>query len=162
MRAQRAPERLERDAAHAALAQAEAHIVQAREGGGDVPARAAPEDLRRRRSARPDNRVEVLRARLLCPEALLSAEHEVVLVGGQVREWVERVCVLPRLEGVAPRVAVGRSAMAVGVRDGVLTRSGCHRPSLRHHSPVRCSSEGKVCDIRERLVRGRSSQRGCE
>ena len=107
MRAQRTPERLQRDAAHAALAQTEADIVQAREGGGNVPAGPAPEDLRRRRRAGPDDRVEVLRARLLCPEALLSAKHEVVLVGGQVREWVERVCVLPCLEGVAPRVSVG-------------------------------------------------------
>lgn len=107
MRAQRAPEGLERDAAHAALAQAETDIVQAREGRGDVPAGPAPEDLCGRRRAGPDNRVEVLRARLLGPEVLLSAEHEAVLVARQVRKGVERVGMLPRLEGVAPRVSVG-------------------------------------------------------
>lgn len=106
---QRAPERLERDAAHAALAQPEANVVQARERGGDVPARSTPEDLCGRRRARPDDWVEVLRARLLRPEVVLPAEDEIVLVGRQIRERVERVGVLPRLEGVAPRVAVGRS-----------------------------------------------------
>lgn len=137
MRAQRAPERLERDAAHAALAQPEADVVQAGERGGHVPAGPAPEDLRGGRRARPDDRVQVLRARLLRPEVVLPAEDEVVLVGRQVRERVERVGVLPRLEGVAPRVAVGRSEWERECVVGSLTLPGSRRPNLRLHSPGR-------------------------
>ena len=123
VRAQRTPERLEGDATHTALAQAETDVVQARESRRDVPARPAPEDLRRGRCARPDDRVEVLRARLLGPQVVLPAEDQVVLVGRQVREWVERVGVLPRLEGVAPGVTIGESACEPVLLEGSVSYS---------------------------------------
>jgi hypothetical protein len=66
--------------------------VQPRQRRPDVALRARrPEHLCGRRRARPDDRVEVLRARLLRPEELLAAEDELRLGGGQVCERVEGV-----------------------------------------------------------------------
>ena len=104
--AESAPLGLERDRLHAARAEAVRDVVEAGERGADVAPRAAPEELGGRRGARPDGVVEVLGAGLLGPEEVLAAENELRLVGGQVRGGVERVRVLPGLEGVAPRVAV--------------------------------------------------------
>ena len=102
--------------------------MQAWQRSTDITTRAGPEHLSGRSCAWPRDRVEVLRARLLGPEQVLSAEHEGCLRGGEVREWVEGVClcvcaklergseetkrrevthVLPGLEGLAPTVACG-------------------------------------------------------
>ena len=76
--------------------------MQPRQGGRDVATRAAPEELSRRRRARPDDGVQVLRARLLGPEEVLAAEDERGLCVREVRGGVEGVRLLPGLEGVAP------------------------------------------------------------
>lgn len=90
-RAHRAPLGLQRDGLHAAVPKAVPKLVQARQRGADVAARAAPEHLCGGGGARPHDRVEVLRTGLLGPEQLLPAEHERRLRRGQVRERVEGV-----------------------------------------------------------------------
>ena len=71
-RAESTPLRLERNRVDAALAHAVRDVVQTWERSADVAPRPSPEELCGRRGARPDDRVEVLRARLLRPQKLLS------------------------------------------------------------------------------------------
>ena len=65
--------------------------METRKSVGDIAARAAPEELGGRRSARPGDGVEVLRAGLLDPEEVLAAEDERGFVGGEVGEGIEVV-----------------------------------------------------------------------
>ena len=102
--------------------------MQAWQRSTDITTRACPEHLSGRSCAWPRDWVEVLRAGLLGPEQVLSAEHEGCLRGGEVRERVEGVClcvcaklergseerkrrdvthVLPGLEGLTPAVSPG-------------------------------------------------------
>ena len=90
-RTQRTPLRLERDRLHAARAEAVRHVVQARQRRADVAPGPGPEELGRRRSARPDDVVKVLGAGLLRPEEVLAAEDERGFVSGEVRGRVEAV-----------------------------------------------------------------------
>ena len=57
----------------------------------DVTACTTPEELGRRRGARPGDRVEVLWARLLDPEEVLATEDELLLRIGEVRDGIEDV-----------------------------------------------------------------------
>ena len=75
-RPQGTPHRLQLDGLHASLPQPEREVVQARESRGDVATRPGPEDFGGRSGARPDDRVEVLRARLLRPEGLLACRGQ--------------------------------------------------------------------------------------
>ncbi len=65
--------------------------MQARERLARVAPWPGPEDLSRRRRARPDNRIKVLRTGLLGPEQLLTPKDEVCLRLGDVGLGVERV-----------------------------------------------------------------------
>lgn len=84
--------------------------MQPRQRTSHIAPRATPEQLRRRRRARPDRRIERTRAGLFSPEELLAAEDERGFGGGHVRGGVECVGVLPGFERVAPGGAGGVGA----------------------------------------------------
>ena len=131
------------------MAEAVRDVVEAGERGADVAARASPEELGGRGGAGPDGVVEVLGAGLLGPEEVLAAEDELGLGRGQVRDGVERVRVLPGLEGVAPRVAVGEGtdprAVTAVLRQGEIgvSRARERRSALGRDVDVRGRSSPK-------------------
>jgi hypothetical protein len=107
-RAQRTPLGLQRYRAHPPPPHAISELVQSWQGHANVPAAGArPEYLCRCRGARPDDRVEILWARLFGPEELLPTQHEFRLRGGQVREWVEGVGLQPEVTEQRKRTKSG-------------------------------------------------------
>lgn len=163
-RTQRAPLGLQRDRLNATLAHAIRDLVETRQRSGDVPAWAAPEELSRRRGARPGDGVEVLRTRLLRPEKVLTwekhmaglvcwllgegvgdvirASHDEFRLGvGEIGGGVEGVRFLPCLERVTPRVADHgqRSAVHEFDKREWLTQKGSRRPSHHLRSPKKCN-----------------------
>jgi hypothetical protein len=64
---------------------------------GCIPVRkrcTSPKDLCRRCCAGPHSRIKVFRTRLLSPEQMLTTKDEMRLVRTDVRQRVERVCLL--------------------------------------------------------------------
>lgn len=78
-RSQCAPLRLQGDRLNTSLSNPVRVVVQPRQGSLTVPSGPTPEHFSRSSSTRPDDRIDVVWGRLLSPQELLTAEHQITL-----------------------------------------------------------------------------------
>jgi hypothetical protein len=78
-RPQGTPLRLQGDRPNTPLSDPICVVVQPRQGSLAIPSGSTPEHFRRSSSTRPDDRVDIVWGRLLSPEELLTAEHQITL-----------------------------------------------------------------------------------